>query len=95
MTNLDKVLESRDTTLPTKICMLKVMVCPVIIYGCESWTIKKAEHQRKCKRQELDPWVRKIPYSRKWQVTSVSLPGKIPWTEEFGGLQSIRLMSRS
>ena len=46
MTNLDSVLESRDITLPTKVCIIKAMVFPVVIYGCESWTIKKAEHQR-------------------------------------------------
>ena len=43
MTNLDSVLKSRDTTLPTKVCLVKAMVFPVVMYGCESWTIKKAE----------------------------------------------------
>ena len=43
MTNLDSILKSRDITLPTKVCLVKVMVFPVIMYGCESWTIKKAE----------------------------------------------------
>ena len=43
MTNLDRILKSRDITLPTKICLVKAMVCPVVMYGCESWTIKKAE----------------------------------------------------
>ena len=46
MTNLDSVLKSRDVTLPTKVRLVKVTVFPVVIYGCESWTIKKAEHQR-------------------------------------------------
>ena len=46
MTNLDSVLESRDITLPTKVHLVKVMVFPVAMYGCESWTVKKAEHQR-------------------------------------------------
>ena len=46
MTNLDSILKSRDITLPTKVHLVKAMVCPVIIYGCERWTIKKAEHQR-------------------------------------------------
>ena len=46
MTNLDSVLKSRDITLPTKIHVVKAMVFPVVMYGCESWTIKKAEHQR-------------------------------------------------
>ena len=46
MTNLDSILESRDITLPTKVHLVKAMVFPVVVYGCESWTIKKAEHQR-------------------------------------------------
>ena len=46
MTNLDSILKSRDITLPTKACLVKAMVFPVVIYGSESWTIKKAEHQR-------------------------------------------------
>ena len=44
MTNLDSILKSRDITLPTKVCINKTMVFPVVMYGCESWTIKKAEH---------------------------------------------------
>ena len=44
MTNLDSMLKSRDITLPTKVCIVKAMVFPVIMYGCESWTVKKAEH---------------------------------------------------
>ena len=46
MTNLDSLLKSRDITLPTKVCLVKVIVFPVAMYGCESWTIKKAEHRR-------------------------------------------------
>ena len=46
MTNLHSVLKSRDITLPTKVCIVKAMVFPVVMYGCESWTIKKAEHRR-------------------------------------------------
>ena len=46
MTNLHSILKSRDITLPTKVCMVKAMVFPVVMYGCESWTIKKAERQR-------------------------------------------------
>ena len=46
MTNLDSILKSRDLTLPTKVCLLKATVFPVVMYGCESWTIRKAEHQR-------------------------------------------------
>ena len=44
MTNLDSILKSRDTTLPTKVHLVKAMVLPVVMYGCESWTVKKAEH---------------------------------------------------
>ena len=44
MTNLDSILKSRDITLSTKVCLVKVMVFPVVMYGCESWSIKKAEH---------------------------------------------------
>ena len=43
-TNLDSIFKSRDITLPTKVCLVKAMVFPVVMYGCESWTIKKAEH---------------------------------------------------
>ena len=46
MTNLDSIFKSGDTTLPTKVRLVKAMVFPVVIYGCESWTVKKAEHQR-------------------------------------------------
>ena len=46
MTNLDSILKSRDITLPTKVCLVKAMVFPVVMYGCESWTVKKAEHRR-------------------------------------------------
>ena len=46
MTNIDSVLKSRDITLPTKVCLVKAMVFPVVINGCENWTIKKAEHQK-------------------------------------------------
>ena len=45
-TNLDSILKSRDITLPTKVCLVRAMVSPVVMYGCECWTIKKAEHQR-------------------------------------------------
>ena len=53
MTNLDSILKSRDITLPTKVYLAKNMVFPVVIYGCESWTIKKAEHQR---IDAFEPW---------------------------------------
>ena len=63
MTNLDSILKRRDITLPTKVCLVKTMVFPVVMYGLESWTIKKAEHRRidafelLCWRRFLrDPW---------------------------------------
>ena len=46
MTNPDSILKSRDITLPTKVHLVKAVICPVVMYGCESWAIKKAEHQR-------------------------------------------------
>ena len=46
MTNIDSILKSRDITLPAKVCLIKAMFFPVVMYGCESWTIKKAEHRR-------------------------------------------------
>ena len=46
MTNLDSIMKSRDITWPTKVCLVKAMVFPVVMYGCESWTVKKAERQR-------------------------------------------------
>ena len=46
MTNLDSIFKSRDSTLPTKVCLVKVTVFPAVMYGCENWTVKKAEHRR-------------------------------------------------
>src|SRR5574337_639554 len=69
MTNLDSIFKSRDMTLPTKIHLVKAMVFPVVMYGCESWTIKKAEHQRIdafdlwCwRRLSRVPWTARGPY---------------------------------
>ena len=53
MTNLDSILQSRDITLPTRVCLVKAMVFPVVMYGCQSWTIKKAECQR---TDAFEPW---------------------------------------
>ena len=64
MTNLDNILKSRNVTLPTKVHLVKAMVFPVVMYGCESWTIKKTEHQR-IDAFELWCWRR---------------PLKVPWT---------------
>ena len=64
MTNLDSILKSRDITLPTKVCLVKTLVFPIVMYGCESWSIKKAEHQRTdafelwcCRRLLRVPWI--------------------------------------
>ena len=57
MTNLDSILKSRDITLPTKVLLVKARVLPVVMYGCESWTIKKAELQR-IEAFELWCWIR-------------------------------------
>ena len=63
MTNLDSILKSRDITLPTKVHLVKVMVFPVVIYGCESWTIKKAE-RRRIDTFQLWCWIRllRVPW---------------------------------
>ena len=67
MTNLDSILKSRDITLPTKVCLVKALVFPVVMYGCESWTVKKAERQRidafelGCWRRLLVPWTARRP----------------------------------
>ena len=67
MTNLDSILKSRDITLPTKVCLVKAMVFPVVMYGCESWTVKKTECRKSnafelwCWRRLLRvPWIARI-----------------------------------
>ena len=72
MTNLDSIFKSRDITLPTKVHLVKAMVFPVVMYGCESWTVKKAERQR-IDVFELWCWRR---WRRQWHPTPVLLPGK-------------------
>ena len=64
MTNLDSIFKSRDITLPTKVHLVKAMVFPVVMYGCESWTVKKAEHRR-IDTFELWYWRRRL---------------RVPWT---------------
>ena len=66
MTNLDNVLKSRNITLPTKVCIVKAMVSQVVMYGCERWTIKKAEHER-IDAFELWCWRRllRVPWTAK------------------------------
>ena len=72
MTNLDSVFKSRDITLPTKVHLVKAMVCPVVMYGCESWTIKKAEHQR-IDAFELRYWRRllRVPWNSRRSNLSI------------------------
>ena len=67
MTNLDSILESRDITLPTKVCLIKAMVFPVVMYGCESWTIKKAECQR---TDAFELWCWRRLFRVPWTVIS-------------------------
>ena len=72
MTNLDKILKSRDITLPTKVRLVKAMVFPVVMYGCESWTVKKAEHQR-IDAFELWSWRRllRVPWTARRSTQSI------------------------
>jgi len=76
MTNLDSMLKSRDITLPTKVRLVKAMVFPVVMYGCESWTMKKAEHRR-IDAFELWCWRRllRVP----WTARRSHSKGDQPW----------------
>ena len=67
MTKLDRILKSREITLPTKVRLVKAMVFPVVMYGCESWTIKKAEHQR---TDAFELWCWRRPLRVPWTVRS-------------------------
>ena len=77
MTNLDSILKNRDTTLPTRVHLVKVMVFPVAVYGCESWTLKKAEHQR-FDAFELWCWRRLL---------------RVPWTARRSNLSILKEIS--
>ena len=72
MTNLDNILKSRDITLPTKILLVKTMVFPVVVYGCESWTVKKAE-RRRIDASELGCWRRllRVPWTARRSNQSI------------------------
>ena len=76
MTNLDSILKSRDITLPTKVCLVKAMVFPVVMYGCESWTIKKVEHRR-IDAFELWCWRKRFSVSRTARWSNQSILKKI------------------
>ena len=94
LTNPDSILKSRDITLSTKVCIVKAMVFPVVVYGCESWTIKKAEHQRTdafelwCWRRLLRvPWVRRSNQSILKEINpEYSLEGLMLKLQYFGHL---------
>ena len=77
ITNLDSILKSRDITLPTKVCLVKAMVFPVDMYGCESWNIKKAEHLR-IDAFELWCWIRLL---------------RVPWTARRSNLFILKAIS--
>ena len=79
MTNLDNILKSRDITLPTKVCLVKAMVFPVVMYGCESWAVKKAERQR-IDAFELWCWGRllRVPWTAK-EIQPVHSEGDQSW----------------
>ena len=79
MTNLDSILKSRDITLPTKVRLVKAMVFPVVMYGCESWTIKKTEHRR-IDAFELKCWEKTLesPLDCK-EIQPVHSKGDQPW----------------
>ena len=77
MTNLDSILKSRDIALPTKICLVKAMVFPVVMYGCESWTVKKAEC-RKTDAFELWCWRKLL---------------RVPWTSRRSNLSILKEIS--
>ena len=77
MTNLDSMFKSRDITLPTKACLVKAMVFPVVMYGCESWTVKKAERQR-IDALELWCWRRLL---------------RVPWTARISNQSMLKEIS--
>ena len=75
MTNLDSILKSRDITLPTKVCLVKAMVFPVVMYGCESWTVKKAE----CPKIAFELWcwrrLLRVPWTLNQSILKEISPG--------------------
>ena len=77
MTNLDRIFKSRDITLPTKVCLVKAIVLPVVMYGCESWTIKRAECRR-IDAFELWCWRRLLRVPCK-EIQPVHSEGDQPW----------------
>ena len=103
MTKLDSILKSRDITLPTKVLTVKAMVFPVVMYGCESWTIKKAEHQR-TDAFELWCWRRllRVPWTARRSKQSIlkeinpeySLEGLMLKLQYFGPAEKSQLIGK-
>ena len=85
MTNLDSILKSRDITLPTKVLLTKAMVVQVVMYGCESWTTKKAEHQR-TDAFELWSWRRLLSVPWTARISSQSILKEISLEDSLDGL---------
>ena len=71
ITNLNSILKSRDMTLPTKVCLVKAMVFPVVMYGCENWTVKKTEHRR---NDAFELWCWRRPLRVPWTASDPSSP---------------------
>ena len=90
MTNLDSILKNRDITLPTKVCLVKAMDFPVVMYECESWTVKKAEHQR-TDVFELWCWRRllRVPWTVRRSNQSILKEISLEWSLE--GLLKLKL----
>ena len=90
ITNLDSILKSRDITLPTKVRLVKAMVFPVVMYGCESWTVKKAE-RRRIDAFELWCWRRllRVPCTDSKEIKPVNLKGNQPFV--FNGRLMLKL----
>jgi len=76
MTNLDSILKSRDNTLPTRVHLVKAMIFPAVLYGCESWTIKKAEHWRIF---AFKLWYRRRLFRVPWEIKPVNPKRNHPW----------------
>ena len=91
MTNLDSIFKSRDITLPTKVCLVKAMVFPVVMYGCESWIIKKAECQR-IDAFELWYWKRllRVPWTARRSNQSILKEISLEYSLE-GLMQKLKL----
>ena len=80
MTNLDSIFKSRDITLPTKVSPVKAVIFPVVMYGCESWTVKKAEHRR---IDAFEPWCRRRLLRVPWTARRSDKPVLIEINTEY------------